>query len=223
MQVALVSIPPHKFVRPPCWYCRLQEIEKYGFKVVPDGITSLPNFIQMRPAVLELNHTDRQDQSCVHFMHIAQRTNNNVKKECVRFDEYRRWRFPIDIWTGAFTATKKLSRATSLVKWLKGKKPNVSRTISDSIYPEDEDGDGSRIVGFFSPFNQLTRLVARENFIIPKDTYWRWNHTLVVSEVFTHTHTHTHTEIKQYMCNEVTNHMASGVIWYFYICDDDSM
>jgi hypothetical protein len=32
-------------------------------------------------------------------------------------------------------------------------------------YPEDEDGDGRRNV-VFSPFNHLTRLVAREDFII---------------------------------------------------------
>jgi hypothetical protein len=34
-QLALVSIPPHKPLPPPCWYFRLQEIEKYGFKVDP--------------------------------------------------------------------------------------------------------------------------------------------------------------------------------------------
>jgi hypothetical protein len=49
----------------------------------------------------------------------------------------------------------KFSRATSRVKWLNGEKTNVSRTISVTPsrpvlqYPEDEDGDGSRNVGFF--------------------------------------------------------------------------
>jgi hypothetical protein len=33
-------------------------------------------------------------------------------------------------------------------------------------YPEDRDGDGSRNIGFFLPFNRLTWLVAQENFII---------------------------------------------------------
>jgi hypothetical protein len=28
--------------------------------VDPNGITSIPNYIQIRPAVLELNHMDRQ-------------------------------------------------------------------------------------------------------------------------------------------------------------------
>jgi hypothetical protein len=60
LQVALVSIPPHKFVCPSCWYYLLQEIEKYDFRGDPNGITSIPNFTQIRPAVLELNRMDRQ-------------------------------------------------------------------------------------------------------------------------------------------------------------------
>jgi hypothetical protein len=60
LQVAPVSTPLHKFVRPPCWYYRLEEIVKYNLRVVPNCITSIPNFIQIRPAVLELNHADRQ-------------------------------------------------------------------------------------------------------------------------------------------------------------------
>jgi hypothetical protein len=60
LQVALVSIPPHKFVRPPCWYYQLREIVKYDFRVVPNGITVMPNFTQIRQAVLELNHVDRE-------------------------------------------------------------------------------------------------------------------------------------------------------------------
>jgi hypothetical protein len=54
---------------------------KYGFSVVPNGITSITNFIQIRPAVLELNHADRQTDVispiCVHFIHIVQRTPGN--------------------------------------------------------------------------------------------------------------------------------------------------
>jgi hypothetical protein len=50
----------------------------------------------------------------------------------------------------------KSSRATSRVRWLNGEKTNVSRTISEGPstevlkYPEDEDGDGPRNVGFFA-------------------------------------------------------------------------
>jgi hypothetical protein len=69
LQVALVSIPPHKFIRPPCWYYQLQEIVKYDFWVVPNGITSIPNFIQIHPVVLELNHVDRHDQPYMHSFH----------------------------------------------------------------------------------------------------------------------------------------------------------
>jgi hypothetical protein len=45
--------------------------------------------------------------------------------------------------------TIKSSRATSRVKWLNGEKTNVSRTTL-----------------VFSPFNHLTQLVAREDFIV---------------------------------------------------------
>jgi len=53
LQMALVLIPPHKFVRPPYSYYTLQEIEKYDFRVDSNGIKSMPNFIQIRPAVLD--------------------------------------------------------------------------------------------------------------------------------------------------------------------------
>jgi hypothetical protein len=78
-----VSIPPDKFLRPPCWYYRLKEIENYDFRAVPNGIMSILNFIQIRPAVIELNHTDGQTNmtspKCVNLMHIVQRTHNDVE------------------------------------------------------------------------------------------------------------------------------------------------
>jgi hypothetical protein len=69
---------PHKFVRPSCYY-QLQEIEKCNFMVASSGITSTPNFIQIHPAILKLNHADRHDQpyTCFHFMHIMQRMHKN--------------------------------------------------------------------------------------------------------------------------------------------------
>jgi hypothetical protein len=57
--VSLVSIPSHKFVRPPCWYYQLQDTKEHEFRVVSNDITSIPNFIQISPAVLEVNHADR--------------------------------------------------------------------------------------------------------------------------------------------------------------------
>jgi hypothetical protein len=36
------------------------EIKKYDFLVDPNGIMSIPNFIQIWPAVLELNQADIQ-------------------------------------------------------------------------------------------------------------------------------------------------------------------
>jgi hypothetical protein len=82
LQVALVSIPHQKFVHPPCWYYPLYKMKKHDFRVVPNGITSILNFIQIRPAVLELNHADRQTDmtslTCAHFMHIEKWSHNNV-------------------------------------------------------------------------------------------------------------------------------------------------
>jgi hypothetical protein len=47
-----VIIPPHDFKQPSCWYYRLQEIKQYDFGVITNGITSIPNFINFRPAIL---------------------------------------------------------------------------------------------------------------------------------------------------------------------------
>lgn len=62
LQMLLVStpLPPSSshFVRPLYWYYGLYEIEKYDFIVVLGGITTIPNLIEIRPAVLELNHKD---------------------------------------------------------------------------------------------------------------------------------------------------------------------
>jgi hypothetical protein len=58
--VALMSTPTQKFVLLPHWYYRLYKIENYDFRVVPNGITSTLNFIQIHPAVLDLNHAGRQ-------------------------------------------------------------------------------------------------------------------------------------------------------------------
>jgi hypothetical protein len=80
LQVTLVSIPPHKFVRPPCWYYGLYEIAKNGFRTVSIGITSVPNFIQIRLAVLELNRAERRadmtSPMCVHFVQNVRKTQN---------------------------------------------------------------------------------------------------------------------------------------------------
>jgi hypothetical protein len=85
LQEALVSISPHKFVRPPCLYYRLHETEKYDFRVDPNGIISISNFIQIRPAVLELNHADRQtdrhDQSYMRAFLCSFHTNLHLKSD----------------------------------------------------------------------------------------------------------------------------------------------
>jgi hypothetical protein len=47
---------------------------KTRYRVSPHGITSLPNFIQIYPADLELNHADRQtgQSACIHFLQFMQ-------------------------------------------------------------------------------------------------------------------------------------------------------
>jgi hypothetical protein len=62
LYVALVLIPPHKFVHPPCWYHQLYDLEMYNFRVNSNGITYLPNFIQICPVVLKFNGAKIQGQ-----------------------------------------------------------------------------------------------------------------------------------------------------------------
>lgn len=60
LKAPLVSTPTQKFVRPPCWYYVLHKIKNYGFRVVPNGIKPVTNFIQLLIEVLEFNHADRR-------------------------------------------------------------------------------------------------------------------------------------------------------------------
>jgi hypothetical protein len=48
----VIIIPPHEFDHPSCWCYKLQEVKKYECGVVVYGITSIPNFINFRPAIL---------------------------------------------------------------------------------------------------------------------------------------------------------------------------
>jgi hypothetical protein len=70
------------FVWPPHWYYSLQEIVKYNFGVVPNGVKSIPNIIQVPPAVLEFNHADRPTEKPAHKVFSAHarvlRIPNNV-------------------------------------------------------------------------------------------------------------------------------------------------
>jgi hypothetical protein len=51
---------------------------QYNFRVDPNGITSIPNFIQIYPVVLKLNDVGKQPSMVslirVHFMHNVQGT-----------------------------------------------------------------------------------------------------------------------------------------------------
>jgi hypothetical protein len=84
LQLELVSIPPHKFVCPPFCYYWWKEIEKYDFRVFPCGIMSVPNFIQIRLAVFELDHADRQTWPALYafISCIVQRMHSN--KYCIQ-------------------------------------------------------------------------------------------------------------------------------------------
>jgi hypothetical protein len=76
LQVALMLIPPKKFVRLPCWYYWWYEIVKYDFRVVPNGITSIPNSIQIHLAVFKLNHADRQTWPALYALSHAHYAKN---------------------------------------------------------------------------------------------------------------------------------------------------
>jgi hypothetical protein len=57
-------------------------VAKYHFRLYLNGIKSIPNFIQICPAVLKLNHADRQtgltSPICMNFMHFVQRMHNKA-------------------------------------------------------------------------------------------------------------------------------------------------
>jgi hypothetical protein len=59
LQVVLQLISPHMSVCLLCCYNQLQETVKYDFRVVLNGTMSIPNFIQIHPEILKLNHADR--------------------------------------------------------------------------------------------------------------------------------------------------------------------
>jgi hypothetical protein len=59
LYVALVSTPPQKSVLPSRSCHRLQENEKCDFRVDPNGITYVPNFIQSCPTILQLIYANR--------------------------------------------------------------------------------------------------------------------------------------------------------------------
>jgi hypothetical protein len=55
----LIPFPRHKFLCSSCAYYWLWEIKKYDFEVASNGTEpSIPNFINIRPAVLKLKHTE---------------------------------------------------------------------------------------------------------------------------------------------------------------------
>jgi hypothetical protein len=55
-----VITPPHDFKQPPCLYYQEKEVKEYEFGVVTYGITSIPNFINFRPAILQLFNASRR-------------------------------------------------------------------------------------------------------------------------------------------------------------------
>jgi hypothetical protein len=58
---------------------RLQKIEKYDFRLDSDDATSILNCIQIRPAVLELNHADTQTRKPYMWSFRAVRSKNALK------------------------------------------------------------------------------------------------------------------------------------------------
>jgi hypothetical protein len=64
-----------------------RKLKKQNFRVDPNGINSTPDFIQIRPVVLEFNHADRQTDKktaspiCGHLMRIVQETHKKGENE----------------------------------------------------------------------------------------------------------------------------------------------
>jgi hypothetical protein len=57
-----VIIPLHNFKQPSRWWNRVEEAIKYESGVVTYGITFIPNFINFRPAILQLLNFIRFEQ-----------------------------------------------------------------------------------------------------------------------------------------------------------------
>lgn len=55
----LLSISPHKLVRPPCWYYQLQKIAKHYFRVDPAQSQNVYIKFNRNQAVLQFNHGGR--------------------------------------------------------------------------------------------------------------------------------------------------------------------
>lgn len=60
LQVRLMLVPPHKFVRSPCLYYRQQDIKKCDVGVDSNGVMFTEKLIQIHSEVLELNHPETQ-------------------------------------------------------------------------------------------------------------------------------------------------------------------
>lgn len=54
----LLPLPPRKFPHPPFSYYPANEIQKHDSEVAPNGTTSIPIFIHIRPVVLQTNHAN---------------------------------------------------------------------------------------------------------------------------------------------------------------------
>jgi hypothetical protein len=61
-------IPPHDFKQQPRWYYRVQKRIKYDIGVVTCGITSIPNFMNFRPAILWLLNAFKQIPNVKHWV-----------------------------------------------------------------------------------------------------------------------------------------------------------
>jgi hypothetical protein len=47
-----IIIPLHEFKRLSCWHYREQKFKNYDYEAVTHGMTSIPNFINFRQAIL---------------------------------------------------------------------------------------------------------------------------------------------------------------------------
>jgi hypothetical protein len=82
LYMALVSIPSHKFVRSPCWFFLLQEIQRCDFRVRPQWHNAHTKFHPNTSSggLCCDRWIDRHigNPVCVHFTHIAKRTYHNI-------------------------------------------------------------------------------------------------------------------------------------------------
>jgi hypothetical protein len=71
-----VIVPPQNFKNPSHWYCRVQEVKNCEFGADSNAITSIADFMEIRPTSRQLSSVSRRHQR--HYEHAQIVMDNGV-------------------------------------------------------------------------------------------------------------------------------------------------